>query len=626
MSWWRRVSFRNLRTGTKLFILCGLFIVSTAVAVYELTAEKQIAIQFAKKELIGSRYVETLRDIYAAILIRPPDAQSAASPNASGERHLQALVTAEAGAGKVLQTAELKKALAATLGELWSGKADGRNAQRLRSEALAKAQDLTSRIGDDSNLTLDPDLDTYYLQDAIVTKLPAFLGHLAEVQALSRGNVSESTESERSVRVLVLDGLLRSGLEGVRRNLVAAYRGNADGSLTRTVDPPFKDMVSSTGAFLDQFDAGVPAVKPIEISSIDRSYVSAVGRTIDVWAIAQHELDRLLKRRIDVLRAKLASSMTLVGALAALSILVAVMTHQFIARPLQRLEGLASKVRDTKNYSLRSDLSSDDEIGRLATAFNNMLSELASARRREMTEQAELARAARLTTMGVMTASIAHEISQPLAAIVASSNAALRWLGRASPNLDEVSSILKRVVSDGHRAGDVIGSVRAMFKNDSHERTWLDANDVVREVLAFARGELHHHDISVETELLPELPQVLTDRVQLQQVLLNLIMNAIEAMSAVTTGSRLLTVKSEISQTRDVLITVEDSGTGIEAKDIDRIFDAFFTTKSNGMGMGLSICRSIIEAHGGRLWASPAVPQGSIFHVVLPSDDAGDGR
>ncbi|TMA87633.1 MAG: GAF domain-containing protein [Deltaproteobacteria bacterium] len=237
--------------------------------------------------------------------------------------------------------------------------------------------------------------------------------------------------------------------------------------------------------------------------------------------------------------------------------------------------------------------------------------------------QAELARGTRFTAMGQMAASIAHEINQPLAAIVLNGNAALRWLANTTPDFDEARAALKRIVNDGHRASEVIGSIRAMCKKDIQERASLDVNQLIREVLVLVHAELQSQRVSVHTELMEDLPQVLADRVQLQQVIMNLIMNAVEAMGSITNRARVLRVKSEVDVSHDVLMTVEDSGTGIDPKDINCIFDAFFTTKSHGLGMGLSICRSIVEAHNGRLWASPGVHHGSVFHVALPIGEHG---
>jgi len=255
-------------------------------------------------------------------------------------------------------------------------------------------------------------------------------------------------------------------------------------------------------------------------------------------------------------------------------------------------------------------------VGRDITDLKEAETQLRETRR-------ELAQVARRTTLAATTASIAHEINQPLAAIVANGNAGLRWLASAQPDIDEVREVLKRIVADGHRTSDIIASIRAMFRKDSQPGTPLSVNDLVRDVLALAQGELDSHRIVLQTELREDLPQIVGERVPLQQVLLNLTMNAVEAMNAVTDRGRLLSVKTQTHDEKDVLVTVTDSGTGIDQKNMNRIFEAFFTTKPQGMGMGLSICRSIVEAHGGQLWAAPGSPHGSRFHVRLPTSADG---
>jgi PAS domain S-box-containing protein len=242
--------------------------------------------------------------------------------------------------------------------------------------------------------------------------------------------------------------------------------------------------------------------------------------------------------------------------------------------------------------------------------------------------QSKLERVTRLTTMHAVTASIAHEVNQPLTAIVTAGDAALSWLRRSPPEVAEAANIVEQIISDGYRAAQVVTSVRTMFKKDEHAKVRLDVNKVIEEVLALLRGELNSRRVSVRAELSQELPWISAERVQLQQVVLNLVMNASEAMDTMPAGARMLTVRSEACAPNEVIIAVEDSGPGIDPKDTDRIFDTFFTTKPQGMGMGLSICRSIIESHGGRLWVSARRPHGSIFYVKLlstPSHDARDG-
>jgi signal transduction histidine kinase len=238
--------------------------------------------------------------------------------------------------------------------------------------------------------------------------------------------------------------------------------------------------------------------------------------------------------------------------------------------------------------------------------------------------QAEVAQVARLTTMGELAASIAHEIRQPLAAVVNNANAGLRWLNNQPPNLKEVRAALKRIVRDSERGGDVIGSIQGMLKKGEQERARLDINDLIREVMRLVQGELKNRGVSSRAELADDLPRVLADRIQLRQVILNLIMNAIEAMVSVSDRARVLRVRSENHGNDGVLVAVEDSGSGIAPEDMDRIFETFFTTKSEGMGMGLSICRSIVESHGGRISASRANPRGSVFQFFLPTAEPSD--
>jgi signal transduction histidine kinase len=218
-----------------------------------------------------------------------------------------------------------------------------------------------------------------------------------------------------------------------------------------------------------------------------------------------------------------------------------------------------------------------------------------------------------------MSASIAHEINQPLAAIVTNANAGLRWLTNKTPDLDEARAAFKRVATDGHRAGEVIESVRMMFKKESGDISSVDLNELIQNVLRLLRGEFQRQGIVVQTNLTRPFPLVLGHSGQLQQVILNLVKNGAEAMDTVSGRERALRVKSSIHESDGVLVSVEDSGIGIDPKNVDNIFDSFFTTKPQGMGMGLSISRSIIEAHQGRLWASSGVDHGSVFNIYLPA-------
>jgi signal transduction histidine kinase len=228
-------------------------------------------------------------------------------------------------------------------------------------------------------------------------------------------------------------------------------------------------------------------------------------------------------------------------------------------------------------------------------------------------------REARLLTGDAVAAAIAHEVRQPLSAIVTSADAGLRFLDRAAPALDKAMESLRRIAADGHRADKVIEGVRATFKNSVREKMALDVNEIIQEALAFEQDDLRKHKVSVHMVPAVQLPTVHGDRVQLQQVLLNLIANAIHAM-ATKDEPRVLSVRSEACKEGGVLITVADTGRGIEPHDINRIFNPLFTTKPDGMGMGLAICRSIVEAHDGRLWVTPNTPQGAVFQFTLNED------
>jgi C4-dicarboxylate-specific signal transduction histidine kinase len=235
--------------------------------------------------------------------------------------------------------------------------------------------------------------------------------------------------------------------------------------------------------------------------------------------------------------------------------------------------------------------------------------------------QMELAHVTRVATLGELTASIAHEINQPLATIVNNASACVRWL--AAQNLEEARRSAALVIADGHRAADIIGRIRALAQKAPPHKDWLDLNATIQDVLALARSAVQRHGVVVETHLAQEVPRIPGDRIQVQQVLLNLIMNAIEAMSSVDAGPRVLRVSSERGAATEVVIAVRDSGPGFEPQSLDRLFDAFHTTKPHGLGLGLAISRRIIEAHGGRLWATANVPHGAVVQFTVPIGSEG---
>jgi C4-dicarboxylate-specific signal transduction histidine kinase len=254
-------------------------------------------------------------------------------------------------------------------------------------------------------------------------------------------------------------------------------------------------------------------------------------------------------------------------------------------------------------------------------------SDVTSQRRAEEDLQharADLARVGALTTMGELAASIAHELRQPLAAITMNGSAALRWLNRESPNLDEARDAVSRIVREAQRADEVIRGLRALLGQSGARREPLDLNAAINEVLELVRTESRRNEVSIRTVLDAGLPAAFGDRVQFQQVVLNLILNGIEAMVAVAERPRILVIRTERSESEGAAVIVEDSGPGLDAATVERLFDPFFTTKPNGLGLGLSICRSIVEAHGGRLSASTRASGGTAFRFTVPIAPQGE--
>jgi len=237
--------------------------------------------------------------------------------------------------------------------------------------------------------------------------------------------------------------------------------------------------------------------------------------------------------------------------------------------------------------------------------------------------QADLAHVSRMTTMGELTASLAHEVNQPIAAAVTDANTCLRWLARDQPDVEEAREAASRMAKDATRAAEVIGRIRLLFTKGTPQHELLDVNEVIREITVLLRSEAARYSVSVRTDLASDLPRVMGDPVQLQQVFMNLMLNGIDAMKNMNAGGE-LTISSQ-TQNGQLLISVSDTGVGLPPKQVDQIFNAFFTTKLHGTGMGLSISRSIVESHGGRLWAAANAPRGAIFHLSLPTkDEAGE--
>jgi len=304
--------------------------------------------------------------------------------------------------------------------------------------------------------------------------------------------------------------------------------------------------------------------------------------------------------------------------------LVAFLGVAWLITRLMYLRRRAEEALEKANSELETKV--QQRTAQLARANDGLRDEMRERQRAEealQKSQAELAHVTRVMTLGELMASLAHEVNQPLAAVVTNAQACLRWLALEPPRPDEARAAVERIVRDSNRASEVIQRIRALVKKSEPQMAALDINDVIREAISLEQREMLSRQVSLRTELASALPPVLGDRVQLQQVVINLVMNALEAMAPVSDRPRDMLIRSQRDASNEVIVAVTDSGMGIDSENAERLFNAFFTTKPTGMGMGLSICRSIIAAHGGRLWASPNADHGSTFQFTLPSNSQG---
>jgi signal transduction histidine kinase len=356
--------------------------------------------------------------------------------------------------------------------------------------------------------------------------------------------------------------------------------------------------------------------RALESSTAGKTAMDLIRAKVD--EIERVERDLLASR--DAVQDKaftITYTMTIIGGAASLIVatLMGILLTRAIATPITCMTSAMTTLAKGDTSIEVPGVSRSDEIGAMAAAAQVFKDNMIERQR----AQTELARVGRVTTMGELVASIAHEINQPLAAISANGEACLRWLNRDEPDLDEAREAVFRITQDSRRAAGVIANLRAMVNKSGPQLAKLDINDAIEEVLVLTRSELTNQNVELHTDLSTHDRSVFGDRVQLQQVMLNLIMNGIDAMSAVTGRAKVLTISSEPVESDGVLVAVKDTGTGIDPATADRIFESLFTTKPNGMGMGLSICRSMIDAHGGRFWASPNTPHGAIFQFTLPA-------
>jgi len=313
--------------------------------------------------------------------------------------------------------------------------------------------------------------------------------------------------------------------------------------------------------------------------------------------------------------------MTVLGGAASLviALLMGVLLARGITMPITRMtSAMAALAKGDVSIEVPA-ADRNDEIGAMAAAFQVFKGSIIERQK----TQAELAHINRLATVGQLTASIAHEVNQPIAAVVTNGGAGLNWLGAHPPNLDKVRESLDHIVADGKRAGDIVHRIRTLIKKAPPPKSRFDLNEAVLDVIALVRSEALRNGISLQTQLAEGLPEIEGERSQLQQVILNLILNAVEAMTSLDEGAREMRISTGREDSNGVLVTVRDFGPGLDPESVDHLFEAFYTTKRDGLGMGLAICRSIIEAHGGRLWAAANEPRGAVFQFTLPLERDG---
>jgi C4-dicarboxylate-specific signal transduction histidine kinase len=355
--------------------------------------------------------------------------------------------------------------------------------------------------------------------------------------------------------------------------------------------------------------------RAVVASTAGRAAMDRVRDKVD--EIAEVERDLLAQRTaLETHAYATAYAMTIIGGAASLivALLMGVLLTRGITVPITRMTGAMAALAKGDTTVTAPGLGRGDEIGAMAASVEVFKESIIERQR----AQAELAHVNRVATMGQLTASIAHEVNQPIAATVSNAQAGLRWLDRQPPDLDEVRQALACIAEDGKRAGEVIAGIRELMKKAPSRKDRVEINGAIREVIELTRSEAVKNGVSVQTELADGLPLTQGDRVQLQQVMLNLIVNAVEATSGVSEGSRELLISTRKAEPGGVRVAVRDTGPGLTPAALEHLFEPFHTSKPNGLGLGLSICRSIIEAHGGQLWASANVPRGAVFQFTLP--------
>jgi len=346
-------------------------------------------------------------------------------------------------------------------------------------------------------------------------------------------------------------------------------------------------------------------VPEFESASRERTFLAGVGLPGKVWLSRKPRYISDLVREANFQRTPVAARERL---------------HAAFGFPIL----LGGEVLGVIEFFSREIRQPDQELLATLATIGSQIGQFIERKRAEealLRAQSELAHVTRVATLGEMTASIAHEINQPLSAIVNNANACLRWL--TADNIEEARQSTERIRADARRAGEIINRIRSFAKKASPQKDWMDINHTICDVIALARSEVERNRVALETELSDAVqPLIFADRIQLQQVILNLIINAVEAMSEMSGGPRQLLIRTDTDESRGIVVAVHDSGPGLKPEDLHRLFTPFYTTKPQGMGMGLAICRAIIEAHGGRLWATANRDRGASFHFSLPTGES----
>jgi C4-dicarboxylate-specific signal transduction histidine kinase len=486
------------------------------------------------------------------------------------------------------------------------------------SQALRSGKLLMDMVADRSNLTLDTDLDSFYVMDAVTVRLPTLLVALdALEQAADAAN-----DRARAVRIAESLQTLRGAADAASDDFVTAIRDNRSGA-TRTAlaahVAALSRLADAVTAHRDALIADAPA------ASLAPDVRALRGELFDTWRVARDEMQRLLEARIGRLTQSLALNLGFVvyfvGLAAALAL---IFTHGIRGRVSGLLASMDRLIAGETSLQVpfQADQNESGRIARTVEAFR--LSLIEAARLRDEADEsravaeAERERVVRFLSVGELASSIAHEINQPIAAVMAGGAAALRWLEHSPPNIERAHQAISRILRDTDRASAVIRRMRQILGKNAPMLSEVDINLASEEALHFTERERALGDVSLELDLAPSLPTVKGDQVQLQQVIINLALNGVDAMKSVTDRPRILRLTTALSEEGFVEVSMTDSGSGFQPGAAEKLFDAFYTTKPTGMGLGLSISRSIIDYHGGRIWAEDAPAGGAMFHFTLP--------